>query len=216
MIPANISAIIFDLGNVLFDLDIPRTWRALENLLDVKFDHPFAYPPTKELMYGYETGAVDTGTFVGELQRLSRPGTTAEEVVNAWNAMLLTMPAKRFELLESLKEQFPLFLLSNINSLHLEYFYSHVREAHGIRNWDAAYFEQTFYSNYIGLRKPDKAIYEHVLDCVGLPAEQLLFVDDNEHNIREAQSLGIQTIHLGETAEVADHPFFQTARSNGQ
>jgi len=85
MSDSKISAIVFDLGNVLYDLDIPKTWRALEALLAVKFEHPFAYPPTKEIMYAFETGSIDTGTFLGELQRLCIPGTTPEQITNAWN-----------------------------------------------------------------------------------------------------------------------------------
>jgi len=210
-----IKAILFDLGNVLFDLDIPRTWRAMEQIMGVTFEHPVAYPPTKELMYAYECGKIDTGIFVGELQRLSLPGTTAEQIVNAWNAMLLEMPARRFGFLKQLKKEFPLYLLSNINTLHLEFFYRHVREAHEVRNWDADFFEQTFYSNLLGLRKPDPAIYQHVLERIDVAPEQLLFVDDNQHNIASAAALGIQTIHLGEKEEVCDHPFFKTISING-
>ena len=212
---SKVSAILFDLGNVLFDLDIPRTWRAMEKIMDVSFEHPFAYPPTKEIMYAYECGTIDTGTFVGEIQRLCVPGTTAEQVVNAWNAMLLQMPAQRFAFLEALKKEFPLFLLSNINTLHLEYFYRHVRDQHQVRNWNTDYFQQTFYSNHLGLRKPDPAIYQHVLASIDFAPEQVLFIDDNIHNINSAAELGIQTIHLGEKEELIDHAFFKTVLKNG-
>lgn len=203
-----VSAIVFDLGNVLFDLDIPRTWRAMEKIMGVKFEHPFAYPPTKELMYAYECGEVDTGTFVGEIQRLCLPNTTPEQIVTAWNAMLLAIPAERLPFLQKLKKKFPLYLLSNINALHLEFFYKHIRDAHGLRNWDKAFFQQTFYSNYIGMRKPNPEIYKHVIDNIGIRAEEILFIDDNADNISAAAKIGIQTIHLGEKEEVTKHPFF--------
>ena len=216
MSASSVSAIIFDLGNVLFDLDIPRTWRALERIMQVKFDHPFAYPPTREIMYAYERGTVDTGAFVGELQRLCPGDTPVESVVEAWNAMLLQLPPQRLPFLTALKKRMPLYLLSNINALHLEFFYRHMRDEHGVLNWDAAYFEQTFYSNYLGMRKPDTPIYEHVIDSIGLPAEQILFIDDNEHNIRGADQLGIQTIHLGVEEEVIHHSFFQAILTHGR
>lgn len=216
MVNPPISAIVFDLGNVLFDLDIPRTWRALEQLMDVQFEHPFAYPPTKEIMYAYETGDVSTGAFVGELQRLCKPETKPEQIVEAWNAMLLTLPPKRLPFLKALKQKYPLYLLSNINSLHLEFFYKHMREVHDLRNWDTTFFDQTFYSNYIGLRKPDIAVYEHVIDSINHAPESVLFIDDNAHNIKGAQSLGIQTIHLGASEEIVDHSFFKSLNVHGR
>jgi len=206
---ANVKAVLFDLGNVLFDLDAPKTWRAMESLFEVELEHTFNYPPTKEVMYAYEKGLVDTGTFIGELQRLSKPGTTAEQVMDAWNAMLLEIPAARFDFLTKLKRHFPLYLLSNINTLHLEFFYRQVRDRHQILNWDTAYFEQTFYSHWLGVRKPEPAIYQHVSKEIGIPLESIFFIDDNEHNIKSASDLGMQTYHLGEREEVMNLSFFQ-------
>ncbi len=203
------KAILFDLGNVLFDLDANRTWRAMEKLLGAEIEHTFNYPPTQELMYGFEKGIVDTGRFIGELQRLCVAGTTPEQIMNAWNAMLLEIPKKRFEFLNQLKQHFPLYLLSNINTLHLEYFYHHVRDQHQLLNWDKAFFQQTFYSHWLGMRKPDSAIYQHVALEIGLPIESILFVDDNEQNIKSAAALGMQTYHLGEREEVMELDFFQ-------
>jgi len=206
---ANVKAILFDLGNVLFDLDIPKTWRAMESLFGVKLEHTFNYPPTQDLMYGYEKGLVDTGTFIGELQRLSKPGTTSEQVMDAWNSMLVEMPAKRFAFLSKLKEHFPLYLLSNINTLHLEFFAQHVRDQHQILNWDTAFFQQTFYSHLLGMRKPEPAIYKHVAKEIGLPMEAIFFIDDNENNIKAAADLGMQTYLLGEKEEVMHLSVFQ-------
>ncbi len=205
----NVKAILFDLGNVLFDLDVQKTWRGIEALLGVEYDHPFNYPPTKEIMYAYEKGEIDTGVFVGEIQRLSKPGTTAEAVANAWNAMLVEVPKARFAFLERLKAKYPLYLLSNINSLHLEYFYRHIRNDHGIINWDNHFFEKTFYSNWLGMRKPENEIYKFVASEIGLPNDQILFVDDNEFNINAAAKLGIQTYHLGIKEEVIEIDIFK-------
>jgi len=203
------KAILFDLGNVLFDLDIPKTWRAMENILEVELEHTFNYPPTQEVMYAYEKGLVDTGTFVGEIQRLCPSDVSAEKIVDAWNAMLVTMPKERFDFLEVLKKRFPLYLLSNINSLHLEFFYRHIREDHGVLNWDNKYFKQTFYSHLLGMRKPEPEIYQHVAAEINLPMESIVFIDDNVHNIRSAAELGMQTYHLGEKEEVISVEFFQ-------
>lgn len=55
-------------------------------------------------------------------------------------------------------------------------------------------FDALFLSNETGLRKPDRAAFEHVLTEVGLAAGEMLFVDDDPVNVAAAASLGFQTI----------------------
>ena len=57
-------------------------------------------------------------------------------------------------------------------------------------------FELVVDSAFVGLRKPDPAIYELTLERLGGPApEECLFVDDIEHNIDAARSLGMSAVH---------------------
>ncbi|MFC6354859.1 HAD family hydrolase [Luethyella okanaganae] len=56
-------------------------------------------------------------------------------------------------------------------------------------------FEHVFVSGELGLVKPDAAIYEHVLDQLGIVATQMVFVDNRPANVRGAEALGITT-HL--------------------
>jgi HAD superfamily hydrolase (TIGR01509 family) len=53
------------------------------------------------------------------------------------------------------------------------------------------FLEWTFVSCRTGLRKPDPAAYLRVLEELGIPAEQLILVDDRENNCRAAQHGGI-------------------------
>ncbi len=51
----------------------------------------------------------------------------------------------------------------------------------------------------IGVRKPDRRIFEHALAVVGgVAAERAVFLDDYEANVRAAQSLGMYGIVVGE------------------
>ena len=56
-------------------------------------------------------------------------------------------------------------------------------------------FDAVVISSEVGLRKPDPAIYRHALDLLGLPPEECAFIDDIEHNVRAAESLGIVGVH---------------------
>ncbi|MGI5232922.1 HAD family hydrolase [Actinoallomurus sp. CA-142502] len=61
-------------------------------------------------------------------------------------------------------------------------------------------FDQVVISGEVGLRKPDPEIFHHALDLLGLPAPECAFIDDIEHNIRAAESLGIVGVHHADAA----------------
>ena len=50
-------------------------------------------------------------------------------------------------------------------------------------------------SAFVGMRKPDPAIFALVLERLRLPAEACAFVDDLEHNIDAAAALGFAVVH---------------------
>jgi putative hydrolase of the HAD superfamily len=62
----------------------------------------------------------------------------------------------------------------------------------GLRN----YFAVALSSCYLGLRKPNAAIYERALDILGRPAERILFIDDRAENVAGAQSVGMKGIQF--------------------
>lgn len=57
------------------------------------------------------------------------------------------------------------------------------------------YFGLFFSSCFVGLRKPDPAIYRLALDVTQTPAESAVFVDDRAINVEAAKRVGMQTIH---------------------
>jgi putative hydrolase of the HAD superfamily len=59
-----------------------------------------------------------------------------------------------------------------------------------------AYFKLAVSSCYLGLRKPDLAIYKRALDILGRPAERILFIDDREENVAGAAAAGMRTIRF--------------------
>jgi len=62
-------------------------------------------------------------------------------------------------------------------------------------------FETVVDSGFVGLRKPDRAIYAIVLERLGLPAEECVFVDDVAVNVEAAQALGFAVVHFRDTEQ---------------
>lgn len=59
----------------------------------------------------------------------------------------------------------------------------------------AELFDVLVVSGEEGMRKPDPRIYELALERLGLPAEEVVFVDDLPFNLKPPREMGIHTIH---------------------
>jgi putative hydrolase of the HAD superfamily len=192
-----IKNIIFDLGAVLLNLDMLRTEAAFAALVGDKKAHTLIRERLHkiELFSKFETNEVESLEFVQTIKAHNPHPLSDGQVRVAWSAMLLDLPKERIEMLRKLRaEGYKIFLLSNINSIHLEDVYAIIKEEHGDLDFDAL-FDKPYYSHLIGHRKPNPETYRYVLDDAGLLAEETLFIDDNADNIKGAQSLGIHTIH---------------------
>jgi putative hydrolase of the HAD superfamily len=121
-------------------------------------------------------------------------GTTREQVLAAWNVMLLDFPPERVELLKKLKSKYRIFLFSNTNHIHLQHFHQTFRQEFGSDLDDL--FEKAYYSHLIKLRKPDVVAYEYVINDSGINAAETLFIDDAGVNVEGAQKAGLQGFHL--------------------
>lgn len=60
------------------------------------------------------------------------------------------------------------------------------------------YFDVALSSCYVGLRKPDLAIYRRAIDIVGGPPERILFIDDRPENVAGAAEAGITALHFAD------------------
>jgi len=188
-----IEAIIFDLGGVIINIDYQATISKFKKLGIDNFQQLYSQANQVNLFDEYETGVISSQRFINELLHFHPEGTTANEVVEAWNAMILDVRVEKLNLLEHLKKDYRLFLLSNTNALHL----SKVQ-----RNWNCAtespmehYFENLYYSHEIGLRKPSIKIFEFVCKENNLNPNCTLFIDDSVQHISGAIEYGLKTIH---------------------
>jgi len=193
----HIKNIIFDLGAVLLNLDMNKTALAFQALFESREAHDLALEQLHKVSFfeRFETNEIEADEFVATLSAALNGQFGRTEIEKAWSAMLLDMPAYRIEMLRELREKgYRLYLLSNINSIHLRDVYSIVRDEHGDSDFDAL-FDKPYYSHLIGKRKPDADTFHFVLQDAGILANETLFIDDNADNVRAAASIGIQVVH---------------------
>lgn len=189
-----IKNIIFDFGNVIINIDpnlSASAFRALGIQEGVDF---WGSRASSEMLIGLEKGSISPDKFRAGALEMLVPGITPQQVDDAWNALLLNLPAERVELLKSLGKKYRIFLLSNSNQIHYDCFISRFREEYGFGMDDL--FEKLWFSHQLGLVKPDPAIFTYVLNDAGLKPEETLFIDDTLVHVEAAKSLGIGVFHL--------------------
>jgi putative hydrolase of the HAD superfamily len=190
---SNIKNIIFDLGGVILNLDIPATSKALvalanntaNNLEGLKKDETYLQ---------LEVGDIDTIHFCDTVRKYYTNNPSNEAIIAAWNAMILDLPKERFDFLKLIKGRYRTFLFSNTNEIHLEHYNSILKKEYGIESLDPL-FEKVYYSHTMRLRKPFRESFEYILKDRNIKAEETLFVDDTLENIEAAAKLGIQVYH---------------------
>lgn len=190
----NIKNIIFDLGGVILNIDFKKTNEAF-HLLGLKdFGQYINQFHISDLFLRYETGQIDDLEFIDNVAKLSDAPMSKDQIVEAWNALLLDFPKERIELLKKIKSDYRTFLLSNTNSLHLQEYNKRLHNEQGFYVEDL--FEKAYYSHVVKMRKPHSEIFQLVLDENNLIPSETLFIDDTYSNFEEAQSLGINIHHL--------------------
>ena len=200
---SSFDTIIFDLGGVVINLDYYKTTRAFEELGLENFGEMYSQAAQTGLFDDFEKGKSSVPYFLNKLIDFLPAGTTANQVVEAWNAMILDFPIENLQLIERLNLSHKTFLLSNTNEIHIQKVHQHLQLVSPHKTLHP-YFEKVYFSSDIGMRKPDAEIFEFVLNENKLDPTKTLFIDDTEQHILGAQKVGIQTYHLGKNEGICD------------
>jgi putative hydrolase of the HAD superfamily len=190
-----IKNIIFDLGGVFLNIDYSKTEKAFIDLGVDQFSELFTQHHSNDLFVELETGTISPEVFYESFRKGTGTDLSDETIKNAWNALLLDFRTPSLEWLESIKNKYRIFLFSNTNEIHHDAFIESYRQQTGNKDFDA-FFEKAYYSQKLGMRKPNPEPFLYILKEQNLVAAETLFIDDSIKNIETAKSLGIQTVHL--------------------
>jgi putative hydrolase of the HAD superfamily len=193
------KAVLFDLGGVLIDIDYNATEQAFEKLGVSDFKERYTQLAQNELFDRFECGEISPQHFVNLLLPHTQVGTSPNQVVAAWNAMIGAFPQGKLALLSQLKnQQQALFLLSNTNALHI------VEVAKSLQKVSDSgldsFFEKVFLSHEIGKRKPHRETFVWVCQQMGFDPADVLFIDDSPQHIEGAAQAGLQVHYYQDAA----------------
>ena len=190
-----IHNIIFDLGGVVLKIDYKLTERAFVQLGVTNFKDLYTKQHQIKLFDKFERGEINSNEFRQGIRDLADINLSDEQIDESWNKMLIELPERNLKYLQELEPRYRLFLLSNTNEIHIKGFTNIIMNQYGYMPFDTI-FEKVYYSNVVGLRKPDVEIFNKVLHENGLMADNTLFIDDSEGNLIGAKSAGIKVVHM--------------------
>jgi len=183
------------------DLDFSKTHQIFSGLSGIPAGDLKGKIHTASFFNDYETGLISDNEFRDRIRSFLNCKATNDEIDLGWNALLLSITRKRFDLLLSLKSKYKTFLLSNTNNIHLEAINKIVFKTSGENSLDP-FFHKAYFSHLMKMRKPDQEIFKFVLKENDLNPSETLFMDDILENINGAKSVGIQTIHITSTNQI--------------
>jgi epoxide hydrolase-like predicted phosphatase len=192
--PKRVTNIVFDWGGVITNIDYHATINAFSKLGHNTFEKFFTHHHQDDFFKNFEKGFITPEELITSISQEIGNETSSAEIEKAWCAMLLDTPLIRLEMLKKLREKYQIFILSNTNSIHVNYYTSILRNLYNIDF--PSLFHKVYYSFEVGMRKPDLEIFEYVLTDSKLDPETTMFIDDTEINIESADKTGMQALYL--------------------
>lgn len=202
----SVKNLIFDLGGVIIDLSIDHTIQAFSSISGMKKEEVNSLYTSSPGFEDYEKGLMGDDEFRDYVRVVYSINSSADEIDGCWTAMLRGLSVKKLYLLLKLKEKYNVYLLSNTNSIHINYINRTMLP--GIlksANPLESYFHRAYYSHIMKKRKPNADIFEQVLAENVLVPGETLFLDDNIDNLAGADQLGIKTVHVDSPNFILDY-----------
>jgi putative hydrolase of the HAD superfamily len=182
--PLRITAIALDLGNVLVRVDHYRFCRGLADHAQAPLAAAEVYAAVFDagLEPGYDTGRISSEEFYQRVMSRFRLALPYPLFCRLWTEIFDPMEDME-EVVAHLALKYPLFLVSNTNSLHFDY----IRGRFPLLR----HFRQFILSYLVGSRKPEAGIYQALIRQAGLLPKNILFVDDKPPFVNAAQNHGL-------------------------
>ncbi len=181
------NTIVFDLGGVIIDLNVPRCVENFKRLMgeenvrnilgiDDEGEGVVAVSAaTRQLMHDYEYGNISTDDFLTTLQQYCYEGTTIEQIREAWMSMLAELPQAKLDYIASLRQAgYKTVLLSNSNQMHWDPIF--------VQYHLDRYFDAVFASHHLHIAKPNREIFDYVVREANIDCKHTIYVDDLDKN----------------------------------
>ncbi len=191
----DVDFFVFDLGNVIIDIDYNRTFQLIKSKIPQSLHNKVDTFYQTDFHKDYEKGLIDSPTFRNKVRAYFEQDWGDREVDELWNSLLGKIPAYRIDLVKKLKQNHRVGVLSNTNEIHIQGVNAILKAEFQLDNFNSL-FDRVFYSHEMGMAKPSEEIYRQLVLELDTPAERILFFDDLIANVEGAQAVGIQAVQV--------------------
>ena len=198
----NIHNLVFDFGGVIYQIDFNRQKKAFSDIGIQGFEKLYSQANQNSLFCDLETGKLSEHDFREKLADLIGKSMSQEKIDELWNSILIDYFHDNVSLLQKLQSRYRLFILSNTNSIHYQFYAGQFMNKYGFDLNEL--FEKSYWSFKIGMRKPNNDIFEKIITENGLTRQNALFIDDTIQNIKSAEQFGLTSYHLKKAHDLMD------------
>lgn len=193
-----IKNVIFDLGNVLVNVEYERFISRLKNNGVNDDVYMNFFKGGNYRLLGYESGDISTEEFITKCLAGLDLKMERNDYADAFNDMFSEIKPMS-SLVRKLKDEgrYNLFLLSNTSPLHFKY----IKDKYSYVNL----LDKFALSYELRSLKPDDIIYQRTIEHLEIEPSESLFIDDLKENCDAAEKHGIRTICYDKT----DHAVFE-------
>ena len=188
-----IRALLFDLAGVLLDFGGPESVYKMSGrrIGDREF---FRFWSEAKCADDLHRGRCTPEAFARHAVRELELPVTAERFLAEYQTWLRGPYPGARELVEGLRPQYRIACLSNTDPLNVQRFKEELR----LQDW----FDECFYSNEMGLRKPDPEAYLQVSNVLDVAPNEIAFFDDSLPCVNGAIAVGMHGQHVPGFAEL--------------
>lgn len=181
------------MGGVLVDLDMDACRNAFK--YDLGFDEieQILDPCHQKGVIGdLEEGRITGDEFRDYVIAGSRPGVTYEDVNQAFYKILVGIAPYKIDMLRKLSQKYDIYMLSNNNEVAIKRSREMFEEGGFSMDSD---FKKCYLSYQMKMLKPSEGFYKAVISDIGLPASEMVFIDDSQRNVDAAVAAGLPAIY---------------------
>jgi len=179
-----IKTIIFDLGGVI----LKNAMRKINTLIaqELGLDRDYVISEVRKINPPLHKGKMSEEEFYKKFAEVLK--TSPEFIKNYYTKEFEKYTGFNddvVEIVKELKKKFILAVLSNTYEYHAK-----------LNEKDPRFrlFDLIIFSHRVGMRKPDREIYEHILKRLNIKPDECIFIDDLPKNVEAAKNMGIKGI----------------------
>ncbi len=177
------EVLLFDVLGVLAE-DSKIITKAVLEAINMTNDELWGFWVKSPAVREFDSGRISGQVFAERLMSEMDHPATPEAFLELFGKWISGLYEGTEELLSRIPSTYKKACLSNTN----EILWPPVRDEYGLGGMLDAYY----LSHEMGMLKPDKEIFEYVVNDLGIPAERIIFFDDLELNVAAAKQAGLQ------------------------